>query len=68
MSTSFRFLRASIDFKLGIAFTVGGFAGCDWMLALRRRATLHLTTHCDRLLRCDCGSQECILKAPYLLS
>ena len=67
MSTSFCFLRALIDVRLGTAFTVSGFAGCDWMLALRGRATFHLTAHCDRLLGRDCSSQECILEAPYLL-
>jgi hypothetical protein len=67
MSTSFCFLRAPIEVELGIAFAVSGFAGCDWMLALCRRATLHVTTHCDRLLRRNCGSQECILEAPYFL-
>jgi len=67
MSTSFCFLKAPIDLKLGTAFTVSGLAGYDWMLELRRRATLHLTTHCDRLFRRNCGSQECILEAPYLM-
>jgi len=67
MSTRFYFLRAPTDVRLGIAFTVNGFAGGYRMLALRRRATLHLTTHRDRLLGCNCGSQKCILEAAYLL-